>query len=190
MLFRESENTEATKALRITWQDETYKYKKYSLKNGRAYSLWRCRNTIDEKDTVSNLTQEDKNDIINADLNLINEENIKSLDAFLNEDPIRLTVKEDTQNKHRIGTNEYILGKSVITISNQKIFNILINNKNKIILDVNTQKDNVLHFKGVIKADEEVGYIPIDNGEIVYTNYLKYHFFKKGFHAVPYRKGS
>lgn len=98
-----------------------------------------------------------------------------------------LTIEEGKQGKHIKGHNNYIEGRSYLTISLEEAQELV--NKyagtGEIRLKQNGEWDN----KEIIKVDNDIG-VNINNktNESSLTNKFKIHYSKKGVHIVPTKK--
>lgn len=121
------------------------------------------------------------------------EDNIK---AYKRDEPIRNKIQSNEiikdiesgkQGKHILGHNNYIPGRSYLTIT-EKEAQELVNEyagTGKIIRDRNDRWNN----KEIISVNHDIGInVDLETGEETTTNRFVIHYSKKGIHIVPVRK--
>lgn len=96
-----------------------------------------------------------------------------------------LKIHEGRQGKHILGHNNYIEGRSYLTVSMKEAQELVNKYAGTGRID---RTENTLKWKGTetIVADKIIG-VNIDNitGEQEYTHTFKIHYSKKGTHIVP-----
>lgn len=112
------------------------------------------------------------------------EQNVRN---YIKSDGVVKTILEGKQGKHIIGHNNYIEGRSYLTISMkeaQELINMYAG-KDEIRFNAKGEWDK----KEVITVDKDVG-VDINNktGEKTSTNRFKIHYSDKGTHIVPMRR--
>lgn len=97
---------------------------------------------------------------------------------------ISLEINPEMQNRHILGTKEYVDGKSYIIISTEELQDI-INSKyatGTVTVFKNGQIKETLLLDKIIGIDKDL------DGNEYKTNGIKVHYSKTRTHAVPYRK--
>lgn len=115
---------------------------------------------------------------------LQNLENRDILKKMIAKGEISLEINPEMQNRHVLGTKEYIEGRSYITIKTEELQNI-INNKHatgRVTISKSGQ------IKETIFVDKIIGIDKTLDGTEFETNGLKIHYSKSRTHAVPHRK--
>lgn len=130
-------------------------------------------------------------------LKYTNSEEWKSLKTFLKDKELQeeiresynLSIHEGNQGKHILGHNNYIEGRSYLTISMEEAQELV--NKyagtGKMLRTVNGNWRN----QEIIKSSDKIVGVDINNltGECCKTSFFKIHYSKnKGVHIVPYRE--
>ena len=95
-------------------------------------------------------------------------------------------INQGKQDKHILGSNNYINGKSYLTISKEKAQELINQYAGKGILEFSDS--GKWNKKEIITVNEQIGVVKNKNEEIK-TNSFKIHYSKTGTHIVPYRKG-
>lgn len=97
---------------------------------------------------------------------------------------ISLKINHELQNRHVLGTKEYIAGRSYITISEEELQNIINNNyaTGKVTISKSGQIKETIFINRMIGIDKDL------EGNEFETNGLKIHYSKSRTHAVPHRK--
>lgn len=95
-------------------------------------------------------------------------------------------INQGKQDKHIIGSNNYIEGRSYLTISKEKAQELIYQNAGKGKLEFSDS--GKWNKKEIITVNENIGVVKNKNDEIE-TNSFKIHYSKTGTHIVPYRKG-
>ncbi len=88
-----------------------------------------------------------------------------------------LLIHEGTQGKHIIGHNNYIHGRSYLTIS-------LAEAQELVYKYAGSGKPDGLN-KEIVKTNRLIGVVIDENGGEYYTTVFKLHHSKKGAHIVP-----
>nr|DAY56691.1 MAG TPA: minor capsid protein [Caudoviricetes sp.] len=101
-------------------------------------------------------------------------------------DNVNKTINQGKQDKHIIGSNNYIDGKSYLTISKEKAQELINQYAGKGQLEFSDS--GKWNKKEIITVKETIGVVKNKNNEIK-TNSFKIHYSKTGTHIVPYRKG-
>ena len=123
-------------------------------------------------------------------------DNVNGINKIFSEKEIRerilsgeqlLTIDIGKQGKHIVGHNNYIEGRSFITIPTQELQKLIKKyaGTGELVFD----KNGVWKNQEVIKADKTIG-VAVDNrmDEKNQTNTFKLHYGNSGVHAVPKRK--
>ena len=99
---------------------------------------------------------------------------------------VNKTINQGKQDKHILGSNNYIEGRSYLTISKEKAQELVNQYAGKGVksFDKNGKWDK----KEIITLDEEIGVVKNKYKEMK-TNSFKIHYSKTGTYIVPYRKG-
>ncbi|WP_373899289.1 polymorphic toxin type 50 domain-containing protein [Haloimpatiens sp. FM7315] len=119
-----------------------------------------------------------KDDLVNKTQNVIND--IKN-----GEYPLK--ILEGKQGKHIIGHNNYIEGRSYLTISLEEIQELV--NKYAGTGEIRFNSNDEWDKKEIIKVDRDIGVnVNNKNGEKTSTNRFKIHYSNKGTHIVPMRR--
>lgn len=167
------------------------KYKAFCSDNKRAYYPWRTQTMINnEFKEENNATTIGENidkgipsDIINTVDAIINRQNKTLLSQYLFNTPNANVLNIGSQNKHNPNTKGYILGKSVMLISNEEIKQLF-----KEYNDSDDVKLSAGQFKRTIEVDKNVAiYYDDKSNASIPTNRLTIHYGKKGYHIVPSR---
>lgn len=95
-------------------------------------------------------------------------------------------INQGRQDKHIIGANNYIEGRSYLTISKEKAQELINQYAGKGILEFSDS--GKWNKKEIITVNETIGVVKNKDKEIK-TNSFKIHYSKTGTHIVPYRKG-
>ncbi len=97
---------------------------------------------------------------------------------------ISLKINHELQNRHVLGTKEYIAGRSYITISEEELQNIINNNyaTGKVTISKSGQIKETIFINRIIGIDKDL------EGNEFETNGLKIHYSKSRTHVVPHRK--
>lgn len=97
---------------------------------------------------------------------------------------ISLKLNHELQNRHILGTKEYIEGRSYITISEEELQNVINNNfaTGKVTISKSGQIKETIFLNQTIGVDKDL------DGNEFETNGLKIHYSKSRTHAVPHRK--
>lgn len=98
-----------------------------------------------------------------------------------------LGIEVGKQGKHILGHNNYIEGRSYLTISLEEAQELI--NKYAGTGEIRFNSKNEWDKKEIIRVDKEIG-VDINNktGEKSITNRFKVHYSNKGTHLVPMRK--
>ena len=101
-----------------------------------------------------------------------------------------LEIEEGKQGKHILGHNNYIEGRSYLTISLEEAQELINKYAGKGMFEL-TRNGEVKSNKELVLIDKIIG-VNIDNntGELTETNRFYIHYSKKGTHIVPTMKGS
>ncbi len=167
------------------------KYKAFCSDNKRAYYPWRTQTMInnefkEEKNTTTigeNIDKGIPSDIINTVDAIINRQIKTLLSQYLFNTPNANVLNIGSQNKHNPNTKGYILGRSVMLISNEEIKQLF-----KEYNDSDDVKLSAGQFKRTIEVDKNVAiYYDEDSNVSTPTNRLTIHYGKKGYHIVPSR---
>ncbi|XZI40736.1 polymorphic toxin type 50 domain-containing protein [Clostridium perfringens] len=112
---------------------------------------------------------------------------IKETREFIkNNQPLKIEVGK--QGKHILGHNNYIEGRSYLTISLEEAQELI--NKYAGTGEIKTNLKGEWDKKETISVDKEIGVnLNISTGEETPTNKFKIHYSKKGTHIVPTLKG-
>lgn len=115
---------------------------------------------------------------------LQNLENCDILKRKINKGDISLKINPEMQNRHILGTKEYVRGRSYITISTEELQDIINYNyaTGKVTVSKNGQIKETIYVNKTVGIDKD-----LDGAEFK-TNGLKIHYSKSRTHAVPYRK--
>lgn len=115
---------------------------------------------------------------------LQNLENRDILKEKIKKGEISLIINPEMQNRHILGTKEYIPGRSYITISTEELQNIV--NSKYATGTVTLYKNG--QIKEILFSDKTIGFDVDENGIAIETNGLKIHYSKNRTHVVPFRK--
>lgn len=99
---------------------------------------------------------------------------------------INKTINMGRQEKHILGSNNYVEGKSYLTISSEEAQELV--NKYAGQGQINFNRKGVWDKREIIDTDKKIGIVVSKNGKFD-TNSFKIHYSKTGTHIVPYRKG-
>ena len=89
-------------------------------------------------------------------------------------------MNDEKQNKHIVGTKEYVEGKSVITAPKEYLINYYDNHREEVI--------KINDYKSSFTFNKIIGYyIDPYTGEMIKTNKVTIHYSKTGYHIVPAR---
>lgn len=112
---------------------------------------------------------------------------IKETREFIkNNQPLNIEIGK--QGKHILGHNNYIDGRSYLTISLEEAQGII--NKYAGTGEIKTNTKGEWDRKETISLDREIGVnLNVSTGEKTPTNKFKIHYSKKGTHIVPTLKG-
>lgn len=118
-----------------------------------------------------------------------NDDIIKETRDYIQSDKQPLIIEKGKQGKHILGDNNYIDGRSYLTITKQEAQELV--NKYAGTGTFEFDRNGNVKKKELIIADKTIG-VNIDNktGEKSYTNRFYIHYSKKGTHIVPTLKGS
>ena len=97
---------------------------------------------------------------------------------------ISILINPEMQNRHILGTREYIEGRSYFTISKEELQNII--NSKYATGRVTISKSG--QIKETIFVDKIVGIVKDLDGREYETNGIKIHYSKARTHIVPYRE--
>ncbi len=108
---------------------------------------------------------------------------IKEIRDFIkNNQPLKIEVGK--QGKHILGHNNYIEGRSYLTISLEEAQELI--NKYAGTGDLDMDSKGNWRKKEIIKTDKEIGVnVSMLDGSETKTNNFKIHYSKKGTHIVP-----
>jgi SPP1 gp7 family putative phage head morphogenesis protein len=134
-------------------------------------------------------------------VNMTSEDNNESLKTYTEDDKIKeirdsiksgkqpLNIEAGKQGKHILGHNNYIEGRSYLTISMDEAQKLISRYAGTGIFEID-RKGNVKN-KELVISDKAIG-MNIDNstGEKTKTNRFYIHYSKKGTHIVPTLKGA
>ena len=111
-------------------------------------------------------------------------ENRDILKTKIEKGDISLEINTELQNRHILGTKEYIVGRSYMTISKEELQDIVNNNyaTGKITISKSGQIKETIFVNRIIGIDKDL------EGNEFETNGLKIHYSKSRTHAVPHRK--
>ena len=198
--FAENSN----KKYKLTQQQRAMETKLRSLKNqrlaasaaGDELEAKRLQRKINEQQTIYRRFSE-KYDLLydtkRASVEGYRKISIKGLQDLENRDilkkkiakgDISLKINRELQNRHVLGTKEYIAGRSYITISEEELQNIINNNyaTGKVTISKSGQIKETIFINRMIGIDKDL------EGKEFETNGLKIHYSKSRTHAVPHRK--
>ena len=96
------------------------------------------------------------------------------------------TINMGRQEKHILGSNNYIEGKSYLTISSEEAQKLV--DKYAGQGQINFNRKGIWDKREIIDTDKKIGIVVSKNGKFD-TNSFKIHYSKTGTHIVPYRKG-
>lgn len=99
---------------------------------------------------------------------------------------INKAINSGKQDKHIQGSNNYIEGRSYLTISKDRAQELINKYAGKGTLEFSDSGN--WNKKEIITVKEKIGIVKNKNKEIE-TNSFKIHYSKTGTHIVPYRKG-
>ena len=99
---------------------------------------------------------------------------------------INKTINMGRQEKHILGSNNYVEGKSYLTISSEEAQELV--NKYAGQGQINFNRKGIWDKREIIDIDKKIGIVVSKNGNFD-TNSFKIHYSKTGTHIVPYRKG-
>lgn len=99
---------------------------------------------------------------------------------------VNKTINIGKQDKHILNSNNYIEGRSYLTISSEKAQELV--NKYAGTGTLQFGDNGKWSKKEIITIDEQIGVVKNKTEEIK-TNSFKIHYSKTGVHIVPYRKG-
>ena len=99
---------------------------------------------------------------------------------------INKTINIGKQEKHILGSNNYIEGRSYLTISSNEAQELINKYAGKGQLNFNSK--GIWDKREIIDTDKKIGTVVNRNGKFD-TNSFKIHYSKNGTHIVPYRKG-
>lgn len=99
---------------------------------------------------------------------------------------VNKTINEGKQDKHIRGSNNYIPGRSYLTISTEEAQNLI--NKYAGTGNLEFSDNGKWNKREVITTNNIIGIVKNKTEEIP-TNCFKIHYSKNGVHIVPYRKG-
>ena len=95
-----------------------------------------------------------------------------------------LKVHEGKQGKHIAGHNNYVGGRSIITISSEKLQSLIY--KHAGTGDIIRTRKDTWNNKEVVDFGESIGeYIDRETGERMQTSVGTIHYSKDGIHVVP-----
>lgn len=112
---------------------------------------------------------------------------IKEITQYIKSDELPKEILVGKQGKHILGHNNYIEGRSYLTISLEEAQD-LVNNyagNGEVRFNSNDEWDK----KEIIKVNKNIG-VNVDNktGEETSTNRFKIHYSNKGTHIVPMKR--
>ena len=99
---------------------------------------------------------------------------------------INKTINIGKQEKHILGSNNYIEGRSYLTISSNEAQELINKYAGKGQLNFNSK--GIWDKREIIDTDKKIGTVVNRNGKFD-TNSFKIHYSKNGTHIAPYRKG-
>ncbi|MGG1598045.1 polymorphic toxin type 50 domain-containing protein [Paenibacillus naphthalenovorans] len=117
----------------------------------------------------------------------IENEKIKKIREYIRSDAVSKKVHEGQQGKHIRGHNNYIEGRSYLTISMDEVQKLI--NRYAGTGEIRFTRKGEWDQKEIIITDDEVGvYIDQSTMQEYKPDGFKIHYGKKGVHIVPYRK--
>lgn len=139
-------------------------------------------NTTQHKKLVEGLKSKYNKDTDDDNLKMFEKDS--KLKSAIRSGKYNLKVHEGKQGKHIVGHNNYVEGRSIVSISSEKLQSLIY--KHAGTGDIIRTRKDVWNNKEVVDFREPIGeYIDRETGERIQTSVGTIHYSKDGIHVVP-----
>ena len=139
-------------------------------------------NTTQHKKLVEGLKSKYNKDADDDNLKMFEKDS--KLKSAIRSGKYNLKVHEGKQGKHIVGHNNYVEGRSIVSISSEKLQSLIY--KHAGTGDIIRTRKDIWNNKEVVDFREPIGeYIDRETGERIQTSVGTIHYSKDGIHVVP-----